>query len=53
MARSIEKRPVQPNRERNSVGAEDIFMTDIFDLNAARPEKVWRHCEAKQLTGSL
>jgi DNA polymerase IV len=41
----------------NGVGAEDTFMTDIFDLDAARAElaplaeKVWRHCETKQITG--
>ncbi len=57
ISRGIDERPVQPNRERKSVGAEDTFMTDIFDLDAARAElvplaeKVWRHCQAKQITG--
>jgi DNA polymerase-4 len=57
ISRGIDERPVQPNRERKSVGAEDTFARDIFDLDAAKAElaplaeKVWRHCEAKQLTG--
>ncbi|WP_244640921.1 DNA polymerase IV [Pelagibacterium lentulum] len=57
ISRGIDERPVQPNRPRKSVGAEDTFMTDIFDLDAARAElaplaeKVWRHCEAKEITG--
>ncbi|MCO5148491.1 MULTISPECIES: DNA polymerase IV [unclassified Shinella] len=57
IARGIDDRPVRPDRERKSVGAEDTFMTDLFDLDAARAEisplvdKVWRHCEAKNLHG--
>lgn len=57
ISRGIDQRPVQPNRPRKSLGAEDTFMTDIFDLEAARAklvplaEKVWRHCETKQITG--
>jgi DNA polymerase-4 len=57
IARGIDDRPVRPDRERKSVGAEDTFMTDIFELEAARSEisplvdKVWRHCEAKNLHG--
>ncbi len=57
ISRGIDDRPVQPNRERKSVGAEDTFAQDIFDLDAAKAEpaplaeRVWRHCEAKQLTG--
>src|SRR5690606_17774729 len=38
IARGIDDRPVRPDRERKSVGAEDTFMTDIFDLDAARSE---------------
>jgi DNA polymerase-4 len=55
IARGIDDRPVRPDRERKSVGTEDTFMTDLFDLDAARAEvsplidKVWRHCEAKNL----
>lgn len=57
IARGIDERPVQPDRPRKSIGAEDTFTDDIFDLAAARAEvpplaaKVWRHCEAKNLRG--
>ncbi|WP_313196139.1 DNA polymerase IV [Shinella zoogloeoides] len=57
ISRGIDDRPVRPDRERKSVGAEDTFMTDLFDLDAACAEisplvdKVWRHCEAKNLHG--
>lgn len=53
----IDHRPVEPHRERNSIGAEDTFTEDIFDLEPAMREidtlsaKVWRICEAKALTG--
>lgn len=57
ISRGIDERPVQPDRQRKSVGAEDTFAVDVFDLEAARAEitplvaKVWRHCEAKALRG--
>ncbi|QRI62498.1 DNA polymerase IV [Shinella sp. PSBB067] len=57
ISRGIDNRTVQPDRPRKSVGAEDTFMVDIVDLNAARAEitslaaKVWRHCESKGLHG--
>lgn len=57
ISRGIDERPVQPDRERKSVGAEDTFAADIFDIEAARAEivpliaKAWRHCEAKSLLG--
>jgi DNA polymerase-4 len=57
IARGIDERSVQPDRPRKSVGAEDTFAVDIFDPDAARAElaplaeKVWRHCDAKQLSG--
>lgn len=57
IARGIDHRAVQPDRPRKSVGAEDTFMVDIFDHDAARNEitplaaKVWRHCESKGLHG--
>lgn len=57
ISRGIDERPVQPDRERKSVGAEDTFAEDIFDLDAARTElpplveKVWRHSETKGLHG--
>ena len=57
IARGIDHRPVEPHRIRKSVGAEDTFSADIHDFDEARreiaplAEKVWRHCEGKQLTG--
>ncbi|MCD9007493.1 DNA polymerase IV [Luteimonas sp. XNQY3] len=57
IARGIDHRAVEPSRERKSVGAEDTFSDDIFDIAPATAEikalaeKVWRHCEAKDLTG--
>jgi len=43
--------------QRKSVGAEDTFAQDIFELDAAKAElaplaeKVWQHCDGKQITG--
>jgi DNA polymerase-4 len=57
IARGIDERQVRPDRIRKSVGAEDTFVEDIdnFDLAKAelRPlaEKVWRYCEAHDITG--
>lgn len=57
ISRGIDERPVEPHRERKSIGAEDTFTEDIFNLEPARREiealtdKVWRSCEAKVLTG--
>ncbi|GGF58349.1 DNA polymerase IV 2 [Paracoccus acridae] len=57
IARGIDHRPVEPDRIRKSVGAEDTFDRDIFDFDAACLEivplaqKVWRACEGKGLTG--
>ncbi|WP_458573626.1 DNA polymerase IV [Chelatococcus asaccharovorans] len=57
IARGIDERPVEPDRPRKSVGAEDTFATDIFELEAARAEllplaaKVWRCCEAHGIRG--
>jgi DNA polymerase-4 len=34
----FDERPVEPDRPRKSVGAEDTFVTDIFELAAARAE---------------
>lgn len=57
IARGIDHRPVEPNRVRKSVGAEDTFDTDLHDVHSARREilplvdKVWRHCQVKRLTG--
>ncbi len=57
ISRGIDERPVQPNRPRKSIGAEDTFAADIFELEAAKAEliplaeKVWRHAENKQISG--
>lgn len=57
IARGIDHRPVEPHRIRKSVGAEDTFDRDIFNLDAAcrdivpLAQKVWRACEGKGLTG--
>lgn len=57
IARGIDERPVRADRERKSVGAEDTFAADIFDLESARKElarlvgKVWRYCEERSIQG--
>ncbi len=57
IARGVDERPVETDRLRKSVGAEDTFVTDIFRLETARAElspliaKIWRHCEANQIRG--
>ena len=57
IARGIDERQVKADRVRKSVGAEDTFAQDIDALDAAqtelRPlaEKVWRYCEAHDITG--
>jgi len=57
IARGIDDRPVQPDRPRKSVGAEDTFAADILELEPAKAElaplaaKVWRYCEARGFSG--
>lgn len=57
IARGIDERQVRPDRIRKSVGAEDTFVEDIDDLDLAKAElrplaeKVWRYCEAHDITG--
>lgn len=55
IARGIDDRPVEPDRPRKSIGAEDTFRVDLFVRESVYPEinilvaKVWRLCESKQL----
>ncbi|WP_281040890.1 DNA polymerase IV [Mesorhizobium sp. M7A.F.Ca.US.011.01.1.1] len=57
IARGIDERPVRADRERKSVGAEDTFVSDLFDLELARKElaplvsKVWRYCHERSIRG--
>ncbi|MBZ9726346.1 DNA polymerase IV [Mesorhizobium sp. CO1-1-11] len=57
IARGIDERPVRADRERKSVGAEDTFASDLFDVESARKElaplvaKVWRYCEERSIQG--
>jgi len=57
LARGIDQREVQPDRERKSIGAEDTFRTDIVSLDDARAlmqpliDKVWKVCQARDLYG--
>jgi DNA polymerase-4 len=55
IARGVDERPVEPNRPRKSIGAEDTFDVDIYERDAARSEitslvaKVWNHCAATEV----
>jgi DNA polymerase IV len=57
IARGIDERPVQANRIRKSVGAENTFSTDLFEFEDMRQalqpilDKVWRHCETNGIGG--
>lgn len=52
IARGIDERPVQADRVRKSVGAENTFAADLFTVGAARAallpiiDKVWHYCES-------
>ena len=56
-ARSVDERPVQADRIRKSVGAENTFPTDLFTYDAARDAlrdivaKVWGYCEGSGIRG--
>jgi DNA polymerase IV len=51
ISRGVDERAVHADRLRKSVGAENTFMSDLTDIDAARAalapivEKVWRYCE--------
>jgi len=55
ISRGIDERPVQANRIRKSIGAENTFFRDLTEFDEMIAElkplvdKVWRHCET---TGS-
>ncbi len=57
IARGVDARPVQPDRIRKSLGAENTFSTDIFTFEAACEallpiiEKVWRIREGAEIHG--
>ena len=57
IARAVDHRPVQPDRIRKSVGAENTFEKDLLGLEemkaALQPiiDKVWRHCEQTGVRG--
>ncbi len=57
ISRGIDERPVRPNRERKSLGSEDTFAEDIYELKVAQTEllrlarKIWQTCEDKGLRG--
>lgn len=57
ISRGVDDRPVQPDRVRKSIGAEDTFLKDVFSIEDAtqgiRPllEKVWRYCAANEIRG--
>ncbi|SEI14999.1 DNA polymerase-4 [Rhizobium tibeticum] len=38
IARGLDTREVQPDRERKSIGAEDTFTEDVFELETAREQ---------------
>ncbi|GAB4258676.1 MAG: DNA polymerase IV [Pararhodobacter sp.] len=56
ISRGIDTRPVQPDRQRKSIGTEDTFPADLTDLAQARREtaamavKVWRLLDDRRLT---
>lgn len=57
ISRGIDHRPVEPHRQRKSIGTEDTFAKDIFDLSEAQAEvsllarKVWHYCTNRKLKG--
>lgn len=55
ISRGIDERPVQPHRQRKSIGSEDTFAEDVFDPERARAEtatlaaRVWGHLVDRSL----
>ena len=54
---ALDHRPVQPNRVRKSVRAENPFSNDLIAFEAMKQslvpivDKVWRHCEGTGVRG--
>ena len=57
IARGVDHRPVQPNRIRKSVGAENTFSNDLIAFEEMKQglmpviDKVWRYCEGTGVRG--
>jgi len=57
IARCVDHRPVQPNRIRKSVGAENTFSNDLTAFEEMKQslvpviDKVWRYCEETGVRG--
>lgn len=57
ISRGIDNRPVQPQRERKSVGAENTFVHDLTDIGEMKQAlvslaaKVWDHCKKAEVRG--
>jgi DNA polymerase-4 len=57
IARAVDRRPVQPDHIRKSIGAENTFEKDLIGFEemkaALQPimDKVWRHCEQTGVRG--
>lgn len=57
IVRGIDDRPVQPDRIRKSIGAENTFDVDLSDFEVMREklvplaDKVWAHCERTGIRG--
>ena len=57
IARAVDKRPVQPDRVRKSVGAENTFEKDLATFEEMKMalvpviDKVWRYCENSGVRG--
>ncbi len=56
IARGIDERPVNPDRVRKSVGSENTFEQDLFELPellaGLQPQldDVWHYCQTRQIT---
>ncbi|WP_445503413.1 DNA polymerase IV [Microvirga sp. G4-2] len=57
IARGVDHRPVQPDRTRKSVGAENTFSRDLTTFEEMKQslepiiDKVWRFCEGSNIRG--